>query len=411
MKYLVILIVSLSLAVVLGHFISDDAGFVVIGYAGKVFRTSFAFFVVLLVVAIIALYFTWRFLYQVLTLKTRWIGWSGEYRRKRSQRTLSNGLIALAEGDFTRAERLLSRGEDDETTPAIRYLGAAEAAQALNASERRDTYLSLAHDAMPSAEVAVGTKRAEMQLANDQSGQARVTLDYLADRHPDNKQVLSLQQRVYTETNDTRALLGLLPALRRHRVYAPERLAELESETASALLSQPVASVDELHDLWQRLPKTTRSRPVCVALYAKQLAAFGHHEDAELVVRKILGREWHAELIRQYGDVSVPKALQQMQRAEVWQVTRMDDLDLLLTLAKLSINADQWGKARKHLDRLIVLAPSPMAYRLLAEVHEHAEESDEAIQCQREGLRLATNAVGGLPAVRAVSVEEELTTG
>ena len=105
-KYLVILIVSLSLAVVLGDFISDDAGFVVIGYAGKVFRTSFAFFVVLLVVAIIALYFTWRFLYQVLTLKTRWIGWSGEYRRKRSQRTLSNGLIALAEVVSTKQPNL-----------------------------------------------------------------------------------------------------------------------------------------------------------------------------------------------------------------------------------------------------------------------------------------------------------------
>lgn len=406
MKYLVILIVSLSLAVVLGHFISDDAGFVVIGYAGKVFRTSFAFFVVLLVVAITALHFAWRFLYQVLTLKTRWVGWSGEYRRKRSQRTLGKGLIALAEGDFTRAEKLLSRGADDETTSAVRYLGAAEAAQALNASERRDTYLSLARDAMPSAEVAVGTKRAEMQLDNDQSEQARVTLDYLAEHHADNKQVLSLQQRVYTETNDTRALLGLLPALRRHRVYSPEHLSQLESEVAIALLSPPVASVDELHDIWQHLPKTTRGRPVCVALYAKQLATFGHHEDAELVVRKILGREWHPELIRQYGDVSVPKALQQMQRAEVWQVTRMDDLDLLLTLAKLSINADQWDKARKHLDRLIVLAPSPIAYRLLSEVHEHANESDEANQCQREGLRLATNAVGVLPVVRAVSVEE-----
>ncbi len=411
MKYLVILILSLGLAVVLGHFISDDAGFVVIGYAGKVFRTSFAFFVVLLVVAIVALYFTWRFLYQVLTLKTRWIGWTGEYRRRRSQRTLSNGLIALAEGDFNRAERLLSHGADEETAPAIRYLGAAEAAQAQNASDRRDTYLSLAHDAMPSAEVAVGTKRAEMQLANDQCEQARATLDYLADRHPDNKQVLSLQQRAYTETNDTRALLGLLPALRRHRVFSPERLAELELDTARSLLSHPVESIDALHDIWQRLPKAIRSRPACVALYAKQLVAFGHHEDAELALRKTLGREWHPDLIRQYGDVRVPKALSQMQRAEVWQVTRMDDTDLLLTLAKLSINTDQWGKARKHLDRLIELAPSPMAYRLLAEVHEQADEIEDANRCQREGLRLATNAIRGLPVVRAVSAGEELVPG
>jgi len=167
-KYLVITVLSLVVAVVLGQFIADDAGFVVIGYGGKVPRTSFAFFVVLLVVGMTALYFIWRLLYQVFTLKTRWRGWSGEYRRRRSQRALGNGLIALAEGDFGRAEQLLSRGADDDMAPALHYLGAAEAAQAQNAIERRDNYLSLAREAMPSAEVAIGIKRAEMQLEDQQ---------------------------------------------------------------------------------------------------------------------------------------------------------------------------------------------------------------------------------------------------
>jgi HemY protein len=400
-KYLIIALASLLVAVVLGHFISDDAGFVVIGYAGKVFRTSFAFFVVLIVVGATALHFAWRFVYQVFTLKTRWLGWTGEYRRKRSQRALSNGLIALAEGDFNRAERLLSRGADDESAQAIRYLGAAEAAQAQNASDRRDTYLSLAHEAMPSAEVAIGIKRAEMELANRQNEQARATLDYLADRHPDNKQVLGLQQRVYTRTGDARALLGLLPALRRHRVYAPERLGELELEAAVELLSHPFSSLDELHEIWHRLPKATRGQPACVAPYTQQLAALGYQEEAENLLRKTLARHWDGSLVRQYGDVRIPDVALQLQRAEAWLVTRTDDPDTLLTLAKLSVAAENWSSAHAHLDRLIELAPSPTAYRLLAEVHEQEQDVEAANRCQREGLRLATNAVGGLPALRA----------
>jgi len=399
-KYLLIVILALSAAVVLGHFVSADAGFVVIGYAGKVFRTSFAFFVVLLVTGIVVADIAWRFLYQVLTMRTRMVGWSGNYRRKRSQRTLGNGLLALAEGDFNRAERLLSRGGDDETAAAIRYLGAAEAAQAQNAAERRDTYLNLAHDAMPSAEIAIGIKRAEMQVSNKQHEQARASLAYLADRHPDNKQVLSLQQQVCSQTDDFVTLLGLLPALRRHSVYPQERLEELESRTATALLSQAFTTVDELHELWHRLPKSTRNRSSCIALYAKQLTALGHHEDAEGLLRKNIGRDWHPDLIRQYGEVRVPKALQQMQRAEVWLVTRTEDTDLLLTVAKLSINAEQWDKARTALDRLIALAPSPMAYRLLAEIFEQADDTEAVNQCQREGLRLATNTIG-MPVVRA----------
>lgn len=400
MKYLVITLVSLIVAVTLGQLIADDAGFVVIGYGGKVFRTSFIFFVVLLVVGMTALYFAWRLLYQVLTLKTRWLGWTGEYRRKRSQRALSNGLIALAEGNFNRAEHLLSRGASDESAPAIHYLGAAEAAQAQDAAERRDTYLSLARDAMPSAEVAIGIKRAEMQLANDQFEQARATLDYLADRHPDNKHVLALQQRVYAATGDARAALALLPALRRHRVYTAERLGEVERDTAVALLSRPFSSLDDLHEIWHRLPKTAREQAASVALYTQRLTVLGYHEEAEGLLRKHLMRHWHADLVRQYGDVRIQNVALQLERAEAWLSTRADDPDLLLSLAKLSIGADEWGKARTYLDSLIALMPSPMAYRLLAEVHEHSHDAEAANRCQREGLRLATNA-GGLPVVSA----------
>ena len=134
MKYLLLTVISLAVAVLLGQLIADDPGFVVIGYGGKVFRTSFVFFVVLLVIGIFALTFAWRALVHIFTLRTRWLGWTGEYRRKRSQRALSNGLLALAEGDFGRAEQLLSRGAEAESGPALHYLGAAEAAQAQNAA-------------------------------------------------------------------------------------------------------------------------------------------------------------------------------------------------------------------------------------------------------------------------------------
>jgi HemY protein len=348
-----------------------------------------------------ALYLAWRVVYQIVTLKARWMGWSGEYRAKRSKRALSNGLVALAEGDFGRAEQLLSHGADDESAPAMHYLGAAEAAQAQNAVERRDNYLSLARDAMPSAEVAIGIKRAQMQLANQQSEQARATLDYLADRHPDNKRVLKLQQQAYTETGDTRALLALLPVLRRHRVYDKQGLAELESETANKLLARPFSSLEDLHEIWNLIPKAARGHAASLALYCQQLAALGHHEEAEKLLRKNLGRHWHADTVRQYGEVRIQNTALQLERAQAWLATRAEDRDLLLTLAKLSMAAEQWLKARDYLDNLIEIAASPIAYRLLAEVHEQAQETEAAIHCQREGLRLATTeAVSGLPALR-----------
>ena len=399
MKYLFIFLGSLIVAVVLGYFISDDAGFVVIGYGGKVFRTSFVVFIALLIAGLTAVTIAWRVIYQLLTLKTRWQHWRAAFRRKRSRQALSNGLIALAEGNFNRAEKLLGREAGDPSDTGIQYLSAAEAAHAQNAPDRRDTYLRLARDAMPTAEVAIQIKRAEMQLASQQTEQARTSLDYLADRHPDNKHVLRLQRQLYTLTGDTRAMLRLLPALRRHRVLEPDQLDKLELEAAEELLAGPFTSVEGGREIWQRLPKAARSNGACVALYARQLTALGDHDEAEELVRKSLKRRWRGDLVRQYGDVCIDNVALQLKRAEAWLVNRTDDPELLLTLAKLSLGAADSDKARSYLDRLIDLAPSPLAYRLLAEVHERAHDHTAANHCQREGLRLATAEAGGLPVV------------
>ena len=399
MKFLVITIITFVLAVGLGHFISDDAGFVIIGYGDKVFRTSVVVFVVILAILWTALSYAWWALYRVLTLKSWWMARRGDFRAKRSKRALSNGLVALAEGDFSRAERLLSRGADGDSDPAIHYMGAAEAAQAQNETERRDHYFSLAREAMPTAEVAIGIKRAQMQLANQQSEQARATLDYLADRHPENKQVLGLQQQVYADTGDMRALLGLLPALRRHRVYDIGRLAEIEAATATALLLVPISSLEDLQQVWNVIPKAVRGHGSSVAGYTRQLATLGQHAEAERLLRKNIAHEWHADTIRLYGDIRIPNAALQLERAESWLASRSDDHDLLLALAKLSIAAELWGKSRAYLNQIIAIAPSPITYRLLAEVHEQAAETEAAMKCRREGLRLATSGAVGLPAV------------
>ena len=49
MKLLLIALAALFVAVIFGHFVVEDAGFVVIGYGETVFRTSFVFFVAIAV--------------------------------------------------------------------------------------------------------------------------------------------------------------------------------------------------------------------------------------------------------------------------------------------------------------------------------------------------------------------------
>jgi HemY protein len=395
-KTLIIALLALGLAVMLGHLISDDPGFVVIGYRDKVVRTSFVFFTAALLVGIVVVYGLTRLVYQIFRLPKRWEHWTSEYRRRRSNKALGKGMVALAEGDFSRAEQLFSRGVDPELAPAAHYLGAAEAAQGLNAPARRDTYLKLAHDALPDAEAAIGIKGAEMQIENGQFEQARATLTHLAERHPDNKQVLGLLRKIYTECRDWDALLDLLPVLKRHRVYEKPELAEMEILVGEALLAKRYGSVRELEEIWARIPKGCREQPAVLVLYVEQLIGFGRGEEAEALLRKALSRSWDPRLVGVYGLVTGGDPSRQLDRAETWLATRGDDADLLLTLAQLSRRVELWGKARSYLERLIKIEPSPVAYRLLGETAEQMGDREAAVQYQREGLVLAT---AGRPAV------------
>ena len=112
-RLLLVALLALVAAVVVGHFIAVDPGFIVIGIGGKVLRTTFAFFVIVVLGTVLALYITLRLLAHLLALRGRFGRWSGDYRRRRAYRSLADGLLARAAGDYARAERLFSLGADD----------------------------------------------------------------------------------------------------------------------------------------------------------------------------------------------------------------------------------------------------------------------------------------------------------
>ena len=392
MRYLILIILALVAAVGLGHLLQQDPGFIIIGYGGKFFRMSFVPFAVIAIGATLLIYVALRALWQLLTVNKRLRKWSNTRKQRKSHRALDEGLLALAAGEFVRAEKLLSQGAKSDDSPAVHWLAAAEAAQGQHAVERRDLYLARAREAEPHAEAAIGLRRANMQLQNNQLEQARAAAEYLSDRYPDNHQVLLLRRDVYLKDQDWSALLNLLPAIKRHRALSDEAFAGLEEQTSAALLSGYFGALQELNSTWEKLSKTGRSNPVAIAKYADALVAFGQHEEAENILRKAITSGWHKALVQAYRRVEIGNADLQLERAEAWLKSRPDDPDLLVTLATLAIKAGHWEKARAYLDRLSKSQATPEAYQLLADILEHEGNLGEASRCRRDGLAMALGA-------------------
>jgi HemY protein len=389
-RVVLIALLALIAAVAVGHYIAVDPGFIVIGIGGKVVRTTFAFFVIVVLAAVFVLYMGMRSLAHLLALRGRLGRWSAEYRRRRAYRSLADGLLARAAGDHARAERLFSLGADDNAQPEVHYLAAAEAAQAMHANGRRDNYLRLARDLKPDAAPALELQRATWLLEQDHIDEASALISGLSANQAANPSLLRLRLRLLERRQDMAGILQLLPALRRARVMSHDEANVLERDCAVAVLRGDGVSGDGLTSLWEGLSKSLRVTPQVLAAYVQALCRLSRDDEAERLLARQLDRTWHSDLAALYGEIECQPAARQLRRVEQWAAKHDADPGLRLARARLAIRAQLWGPARVQLELLIADHPLPLFYRLLAEVADGAGDASAALRHRKRGLELAT---------------------
>jgi HemY protein len=294
----------------------------------------------------------------------------------------------MSEGNWRIAEKRLVRYADRSETPLLNYLAAARAAQLQGEHERRDAYIRLAHENMPSADVAVSLTQAELQLADHQLEQALATLRHLRSVAPKHTYVLRLLRRLYEQLGDWEHLRELIPELRRRKVVPVEELRTLEIKTHRALLEQAFIGTDDsrLEQAWATVPKSIRMTPDLVSDYVGYLQERGQDVEAEKLLREALKQGWNAQLVELYGLLDCPEPGKHLSRLEKFLKDHPEDPTLLLTLGRLSLRAQLWGKARGYLEACVNRNGPVDAFRELGRLLEHMNEDDNALQVYRQAL-------------------------
>jgi HemY protein len=405
MKLIGIALVALVAAVVAGHYVAQDPGAIVISYGGTVVRTTFAFFVVVLFVVFLVLHGLINLVGYLGRTRSRWRHRTDGHRLRRAHDSLANGLVAMAAGDFARAERLFRGGVVDDARPEAHYLAAASAAQAAHAPARRDNYLMLAAGAKPEARHVFRLKRAQWLVENGQFSEARPLIEKLALVDAGNPQLTRLRMIVARDSHDYVGLMSLLPDLRRDHILNHDEANHLERVTAAALLDTAAVDVDALRKRWLGLAKNLRAEPEVLGAYARALCRLGAHDEAEAVVRQRLERHWDTQLAALYGEIRCEPPTRQIRKLDAWAMTRADDPGLRLARARLAIRAGLWGQARAYVEELMAQSPSPLVLELRAEVAEATGDDAAAAAHRRAGLALALGS-GPHPALPPPSSSE-----
>jgi HemY protein len=388
MRTLLTVFLSLLLAVVVTIWVKEDNGYVLIGYGHWTIEGSLALFLLAGLVLFIVLYLALRTLARLWAMPDQMKRWNSRRLAARARHSLTHGLMELAEGNWVAAEKNLIRHAARSETPLLNYLAAARAAQLQGQDERRDDYLHLAHQSMPSAEMAVGLTQAELQLAHEQYEQALATLTHIRSLAPKHGYVLTLLKRLYVNLGEWDQLEQLLPELQKRKAISAEESRELELRIYRKRMELISADPDALEQLWQRVPKSIRQDPVCVKTYVTHLVELGAGQKVAPLIVNSLQRRWDPELVCLYGRIKTESLADQLSLAESWLQDRPKDPDLLIALARLCLQNKLWGKARSYLEASIGISPRVEAYQELGLLLEQMDEQDKALECFRAGLSL-----------------------
>lgn len=398
MKLGILIILGLAAGAFGAHFLMQDVGYVLINMRGYAVEMS----VPGLILSLAALYIAARIVIRLIRAPRKLGQAAGAYRSRRARRQFTRGLVAIAEGDSARGERLLTRGARRSETPLLNYLAAARAAQAQGADQRRDNWLLLAREEEPEAELAVLLTQSELQIERGQYDQAIRALNRAGESAPNHARRLLLLARAYRATGDWNGLRDLLPRLIKSKAIAGADLETLQREMCAALMAQAASDGDgtRVDEIWNTLPRQIRANPRVFATYTRAAARCGGHDKLEKAVRKVLKTTWDEELVEIFGDLETSRPAAHLAHLEAWLARRGDDPALLLAAAKLCIQNQLWGKARSYLESSLALRPIAEGYRVYGQLLEKMGEPDAAAEAFRLGLEAAT-VKPALPALSA----------
>lgn len=314
------------------------------------------------------------------------------FRRERKQSIAAQALFDAArlfyEGRFGQALRQAEKAYPDVSYAGIAALLAARAAHAMRNQDARRRWLNEAskHDKelryarlMLEAELAAADRR------YDDAAQILETLRSHGQRH-----IATLRLSLQVEQGRGRwdEVARLARQLRKYSALSPDQAAPLIRRATIEQLREAEGDLPTLQRIWQAIPEADRHDPGFLTRAIPYLIGAGDQILGHMAIEECLSETWESELAALYGRCKSVDLRAQLAAAESWLDEHPDDASLLLTLGRLCLRGQLWGKAQSYFEASLSVTPSRAAHLELARLAEMLERTDDANQHYREAASL-----------------------
>ncbi|MGL6349160.1 MAG: heme biosynthesis HemY N-terminal domain-containing protein [Aeromonas sp.] len=382
---IIILVAVMVAGLIFGPQASGNKGYVLIALGNYTIESSVTSAVILAVLFYAVLMIVEKLLRRVFGLRSKTLGWYGVRRRRKANQQTVAATLAMAEGHYSQAEKLMIKGANNSDTPLLNYLSAAKAAQARGDETRRDEYLLKAQEENPKAELALTLTQTQLQIEQGQFDLALGMLESVYALNPRHPMVLDQLRQVYLARHDWAALCDLIPVLHKvGKITAPQQ-ESLLLQAWMGRLQQTNDNLESLKALWQALPRKLRLEPELLACYGDQLRQLGADSDAATLWQEALRKELMPQLLAQLPKLKLDNyqpllTLLQKQQGQPHVDTALGQLYLL---------AGQLDEAQTLLEQEVITTPSAAAYQALGQLMDKRRLTNKANEYYRQALLLA----------------------
>ncbi len=310
-----------------------------------------------------------------------------------SRKKFARGLLALSEGKWPQAEKLLLASALKSPTPELSYMAAARAAVAQNNLERAEAHLDQA-EAVIDNPLTVDLTRCEIWLKSGQAERAMPLLELILKTYPNNPRAVHLLTEATQQTRNWKLLQSTIPKAEKLSLISHQQSNQLKQQVTLERFAA-AESQEELQQIWHALNKKQQAR--YSHTYCENGLRLGAYQEITSHIEKAQKSQFDEQLVVYWSEL--PYNLNhRLKVAEKWLVQHPKKAAVLLCNAKLHVAKKQWDQAESLLLEVLKIEPSQEVNQMLGLIYQEQGQADKALNHFRESV---------VPNNQAISVIED----
>ncbi|WP_374264165.1 heme biosynthesis HemY N-terminal domain-containing protein [Zoogloea sp.] len=352
-------------------------------------QISLNLLIVLLVGGFAALYALSRLVSRTLALPRAVQQFRARKGRERAAQAIYDAVRLRIEGRFGQALKQATAAYEAGESPGLAALLAARAAHSLRDETRYRYWLGKVaeHDAeMRLARLMTEAKLAVEERRFDEAAERIDELNAGGQRHI---AALRLALRTAQARGNWAEAVRVVRQLVKVKALTVEQAEPVKRRAHQEGLRQRAGDAQALAAYWQEVPRDEQRDARLVAALARALIAADDGDAAQKIIETQLAFGWDSVLAGIYGRCEGGDVRSRLAHAEDWLKQEPRDPQLLLTLGRLCVQSQLWGKAESYLEAALAVEPGWEAHVELAHLAERVGRTDDANRHYRAAAELS----------------------